>query len=169
MSSIPGNKQELQQAITVSMQKLMLDYQRVPEGFSRTATIVGNVKGTQISICDTLAYLLGWAKLVLKWLDYCRQGKHIDFPDKGYKWDQLGLLAQDFHRQYMRHSFSQLLGEWQSATTDILTRVEQLDNQELYGQCWYKQWTMGRMIQLNTSSPMKSTRTKVRRFLREQL
>ncbi|TOC26278.1 hypothetical protein CGJ87_24220, partial [Vibrio parahaemolyticus] len=31
----------------------------------------------------------------------------------------------------------------------------------------YEQWTLGRMIQFNTSSPMKNVRTKVRRFNRE--
>ncbi|MCF9684883.1 ClbS/DfsB family four-helix bundle protein, partial [Vibrio parahaemolyticus] len=38
---------------------------------------------------------------------------------------------------------------------------------ELYGVAWYEQWTLGRMIQFNTSSPMKNMRTKVRRFNRE--
>lgn len=39
-------------------------------------------------------------------------------------------------------------------------------NETLYGIAWYKQWTLGRMIQFNTSSPMKNMRTKVRRFKR---
>ncbi|MBU2238452.1 MAG: ClbS/DfsB family four-helix bundle protein, partial [Gammaproteobacteria bacterium] len=29
---------------------------------------------------------------------------------------------------------------------------------------WYEKWTLGRMIQFNTSSPMKNMCTKVRRF-----
>ncbi|ARR51641.1 ClbS/DfsB family four-helix bundle protein [Photobacterium damselae] len=41
-----------------------------------------------------------------------------------------------------------------------------LSNHQLYQEPWYEKWTLGRMIQFNTSSPMKNVRTKVRRFKR---
>jgi hypothetical protein len=42
--------------------------------------------------------------------------------------------------------------------------VESLDNQKLYGETWYEKYTLGKMIQFNTSSPMNNMRTKVRKF-----
>ncbi|HCE1656942.1 TPA: ClbS/DfsB family four-helix bundle protein, partial [Vibrio parahaemolyticus] len=50
---------------------------------------------------------------------------------------------------------------------EILLLISSLSDHELYGVAWYEQWTLGRMIQFNTSSPMKNMRTKVRRFNRE--
>ncbi|WP_281947969.1 ClbS/DfsB family four-helix bundle protein, partial [Vibrio parahaemolyticus] len=49
---------------------------------------------------------------------------------------------------------------------EILLLISSLSDHELYGVAWYKQWTLGRMIQFNTSSPMKNMRTKFRRFNR---
>jgi hypothetical protein len=42
--------------------------------------------------------------------------------------------------------------------------VESLDNQKLYGETWFEKYTLGKMIQLNTSSPMMNMRGKVRKF-----
>lgn len=164
MSSIPQNKKELVQAITQAYQKLVNDYQSIPTELSRELGIEGNVKGTTISVCDTLAYLVGWGRLVLKWHQCKSQGEHVDFPETGYKWNQLGQLAQHFQQEYHYWEFSRLLSEFESTTQDILALIDSLDDQTLYGAPWYDKWTLGRMIQFNTSSPMKNVRTKIRRF-----
>lgn len=167
MSSIPQNKNELIQAISVSYEKLTLDYERVPNALTRSLGIEGNVKGTTISVCDTLAYLIGWGKLVLKWYDFSVKGQDIDFPETGYQWNQLGALAQAFQLEYKDRTFETLLKEYQRVVQDILTLLHKLDDHTLYGEVWYKQWTLGRMIQFNTSSPMKNVRTKIRRFINQ--
>jgi hypothetical protein len=51
-----------------------------------------------MSICNLLAYLIGWNELVLKWLFMDASAKTIDFPETGYKWNQLGQLAQKFYQ-----------------------------------------------------------------------
>ena len=103
-------------------------------------------------------------KLVLKWHSLKSQGLNVDFPETGYKWNQLGLLAQSFQKEYQGWDFSSLQREFATTTQDILLLVGRLDVQALYGVPWYDKWTFGRMIQFNTSSPMKNVRTKVRRF-----
>lgn len=168
MSSIPQNKQQLLNAIQVHYQKLVLDYQRIPNETVRSKEIEGNVKGTLISPCDTLAYLIGWGQLVLKWVKGTREGKKVDFPETGYGWNQLGLLAQSFQNHYRHTEFSELLLTFERTTSEIIQLVESLDNHTLYGENWYEKWTLGRMIQFNTSSPMKNVRGKVRRFIRQQ-
>ncbi|WP_217543540.1 ClbS/DfsB family four-helix bundle protein [Vibrio metschnikovii] len=164
MSSVPQSKDELLAAINSIFPKLVDDYRIVPESLSRKCEIEGNVKGTQISICDTVAYLVGWGKLVLKWHSLKSQGLPVDFPDTGYKWNQLGLLAVSFHDQYSDWKYEDLLKELDLTINELIYLVSSLENEELYETAWYEKWTLGRMIQFNTSSPMKNMRTKVRRF-----
>lgn len=164
MSSVPQSKDELLAAINSIFPKLVDDYRIVPESLSRKCEIEGNVKGTQISICDTVAYLVGWGKLVLKWHSLKSQGLPVDFPDTGYKWNQLGLLAVSFYDQYSDWKYEDLLKELDLTINELIYLVSSLDNEKLYETTWYEKWTLGRMIQFNTSSPMKNMRTKVRRF-----
>ncbi|HGF4962234.1 TPA: ClbS/DfsB family four-helix bundle protein, partial [Vibrio parahaemolyticus] len=63
--------------------------------------------------------------------------------------------------------YSDLLVELEFTINEILLLISSLSDHELYSVAWYEQWTLGRMIQFNTSSPMKNMRTKVRRFNRE--
>lgn len=166
MSSIPQNKDQLVAAISTSFEKLMADYRSVPPELARTLGIEGSVKNTTISVCDTLAYLIGWGRLVLKWYALKTAGRPVDFPETGYKWNELGRLAQAFHHQYCDWAFADLLEEFEKTTAEILNLVASLDDEALYGGAWYDKWTLGRMIQFNTSSPMKNMRSKVRRFLK---
>ena len=164
MSSVPQSKDELLSAINSIFPKLMDDYRIVPESLSRKCELEGNIKGTQISVCDTVAYLVGWGKLVLKWHSLKSQGLPVDFPDTGYKWNQLGLLAASFHAEYSDWKYEDLLTELDSTANELISLISSLSNEELYETTWYEKWTLGRMIQFNTSSPMKNMRTKVRRF-----
>lgn len=163
-SSVPKNKEELELAICSIFQKLMVDYRSIPESLSRECAIEGNVKGTSISVCDTVAYLIGWGRLVLKWYDLKSKNCPVDFPETGYKWNELGLLAESFHKKYHDWRYEDLLRELEATTDEILLLISSLSSEELYGTQWYEKWTLGRMIQFNTSSPMKNMRTKVRRF-----
>lgn len=167
MSSTPKNKSELIHAIQDAQAKLMADYNNIPEQHARTMGVEGNVKGTQISVCDTLAYLLGWEQLVLKWHALKSNNQNVDFPETGYQWNELGRLAQRFYQDYADWSFERLKEEWASTNDQILDLIQGLSNQALYGKPWYKNHTLGRMIQFNTSSPMKNVRTKVRRFIKQ--
>ncbi|MCC5884772.1 MAG: ClbS/DfsB family four-helix bundle protein [Halomonas sp.] len=164
MSSVPASKDELLAAINSTFSKLIEEYRIVPESLSRKCEVEGNVKGTQISVCDTVAYLVGWGRLVLKWYGLRSHGLPVDFPDTGYKWNQLGLLAVSFHEQYRDWRYEDLLQELDSTISEIIALVSSLSNEELYEAAWYEKWTLGRMIQFNTSSPMENMRTKVRRF-----
>lgn len=164
MSSVPTSKADLEDAIDSIFHKLMLDYRSIPENLSREVAIEGNIKGTQVSVCDTLAYLIGWGKLVLKWHRLKSQGLPVDFPETGFKWNQLGLLADRFHQDYRGWLFNDLLDEFEATVKCLRLLISSLSNQQLYQEPWYRDWILGRMIQFNTSSPMKNVRTKVRRF-----
>ncbi|WP_419768668.1 ClbS/DfsB family four-helix bundle protein [Arcobacter sp.] len=161
---IPQNKDELLNAIKDSFSKLHKDYENIPNDLTRIDKVEGNVKNTQISVCDTLSYLIGWSQLVLKWYDKKSKNEQIDFPETNYKWNELGKLAQKFYADYVNWSFQDLLNEHKKVNNDILNLIDSLSNDELYQVNWYKQYTLGRMIQFNTSSPNQNVRKKIRNF-----
>ncbi len=65
MSSVPRNKDELELAINSIFPKLMADYRSIPESKARKPRVDGSVKGTVISVSDTVAYLIGWGNSFL--------------------------------------------------------------------------------------------------------
>jgi hypothetical protein len=164
MSSVPTNKEELYQAIKLNSEKILEDYLSIPKEYAHKNDIEGNVKGAIINVADTLAYLIGWGQLVLKWHQLKSEGSDVDFPETGYKWNELGQLAQCFQSQFKSWSYSHLILEFKVTIAKILSLIESLDNHSLYDIAWYEKYTLGKMIQLNTSSPMKNMRIKVRRF-----
>jgi hypothetical protein len=164
LSSVPKNKEELQKSIIVAFEKILVDYSTIPSQISREIGIAGNVKGTEISVSDTVSYLIGWGQLVLKWYDLKSKNQHVDFPEVGYKWNELGKLAQYFHSKYHDWSYDKLINEFTLTINSILVLVDSLDNKKLYGETWFEKYTLGKMIQFNTSSPMVNMRGKVRKF-----
>lgn len=62
-----------------------------------------------MSINNLLAYLIGWGELVLKWNKYKTENKPVDFPETGYKWNELGKLAQKFYEDYYDDDFNTLI------------------------------------------------------------
>lgn len=166
MSSVPKNKEELQRSIKVAFEKILADYSTIPYQMSRELGVTGSVEGTEISVSDTLSYLIGWGKLVLKWYGLKSKNQPVDFPDTGYKWNELGQLAQHFYSQYHHWPYDKLIDEFIVTTDRILVLIDSLDNQKLYGEVWFDKYTLGKIIQFNTSSPMMNMRSKVRKFKR---
>ena len=166
--AIPKNKTELLAEIDVAYRKLQTELHRVPEELTRVKSMNGHAKGTTMSVCDLVAYLIGWGDLVLKWHAVRSHGKEPDFPKAGYKWNELGTLAQRFYADYRDRDYRSLLDTYDSTVKNIIRLIERSDNRLLYDSLWYKKYTMGRMIQLNTSSPYKNAYTRIRKWKKEQ-
>ena len=165
---IPQNKRELLVAIKDSYAKLRKELHQIPSNLCEKQELEGHQKDTQMSVSNLVAYLIGWGVLVLKWKDKIEKGEEVVFPDDDYNWNQLGYLAQKFYKDYEQEDFKQLLEKLEAVVAELLAIVEQTDNDILYGTTWYKNYTMGRMIQLNTSSPYKNARTRLRKWQRER-
>ncbi|WP_426128640.1 ClbS/DfsB family four-helix bundle protein [Pararhizobium sp. PWRC1-1] len=151
--AVPQNKDELLQAIEVSFGKLMKELADIPLARVSDPVMEGQAEGTSMSVANLVANLVGWKQLVLKWLDRHVAGKAIDFPETGFKWNELGRLAGKFYRDYKDVPFQQLIERLESSKNRIVVLIAASDDQDLYGKPWYDKWTMGRMIQFNTSSP----------------
>jgi hypothetical protein len=163
--AIPNSKQELLEAMTTTYAKLAQELARVPPALARDPVLEGQVKGTRMSVCDLLAYLVGWNELVLHWHAQLRDGKRIEdiaFPAEGFTWNALGKMAQRFYADYAELSMDDLRQRLEQAKDQLLALVDAHDDAQLYGQPWYTHYTMGRMIQFNTASPYANACTRLR-------
>ncbi|AMS43969.1 ClbS/DfsB family four-helix bundle protein [Aminobacter sp. NyZ550] len=165
---VPQNKGELLKAIEHNFGNLIGDLNAVPEDLVDQRSLDGHVTGSLMSVSNLLAYLVGWNELVLKWLAKDAAGQPIDFPDSGYKWNELGKLAQKFYRDYDDIPYQQLLDRLDSAKRQIVALIETRSDEQLYGGVWYEKWSMGRMIQFNTSSPYDNARRRLRKWNKAQ-
>ncbi|MFB2533531.1 ClbS/DfsB family four-helix bundle protein [Paracoccus sp. p3-h83] len=165
--AVPQNKDELLKAINVNFDKLLRELADIPDAKVRSRSLEGHAKGTMMSVADLVAYLVGWNELVLKWLDRAAAGEPVDFPETGFKWNELGLLAQKFYRDYEAVPYPQLVERLEAAKDRIVSLIDARSNDELYGRPWYEKWTMGRMIQFNTSSPYDNARGRLRKWKKE--
>ena len=161
------NKSELQNAIKTNYEKLNKEFQTMPLKNTNKTELEGHAKGTMMSINNLLSYLIGWGELVLKWVDKKDHNETVDFPETGYKWNELGKLAQKFYRDYEKDDFVVLQGKLERTVNDILKLIEARSSAELYEVSWYEKWTLGRMIQFNTSSPYTNARGRIRKWKKE--
>ena len=164
--AIPKDKDELLKAILDNYKKLITELSSIPIELTTSKELEGHSKNTLMSIKDLVAYLVGWGQLVLKWNDNKNKGLEVDFPETGFKWNELGQLAQKFYSDFEDESFKTLLVKLDKTTNDILKLIESKTNRELYETSWYDKWPFGRMIQLNTSSPFKNAKDRIRKWKR---
>ena len=166
--AVPACKAELLAAIAETFDKLMADLARIPLERANSPTLQGHVAATVMSPADLVAYLIGWNELVLKWLERDDQGLAVDFPETGFKWNQLGLLAEKFYGDYPSLDWPARLERLIAAKTRLVETISARSNEELYGAPWYEKWTKGRMIQFNTASPYANARGRIRKWLKAE-
>lgn len=164
--AIPASKDALLSAISINFDKLMDDLLRIPESRVYEYSMEGHQAGTRICPANLVSYLLGWNELVLKWLRQDDKGEPIDFPETGFQWNQLGLLAQKFYADYQSLRWDELMKRLMEVKAELIKTISNRSNEELYGVSWVGKWTKGRMIQLNTSSPYSNARGRIRKWLR---
>jgi len=164
--AVPQNKIELLSAIDKNFNELLKELKAVPWAIVDECSMKGHAKDTQMSVANLAAYLIGWNELVLKWLGKSGTEEPIDFPETGFNWNELDRLAQKFYRDYETVSYPQLLDRLETVKCRIVSEIKARKDDELYGRPWYRKWTMGRMIQFNTSSPYANARRRVRKWMK---
>ena len=142
--AVPTSKNELLAAISITFERLCTDLARVPHDRAHEASLEGHASGTVMSPADLIAYLIGWNELVLKWLEQDDRGLTVDFPETGFKWTQLGPLAQKFYADYRHLDWPALLDRLTVAKIRLVDTISARPEDELYGRPWYGKWTKGR-------------------------
>ncbi|MGJ1433589.1 ClbS/DfsB family four-helix bundle protein [Sphingobacterium spiritivorum] len=162
--AIPTNKEQLLKAIKSNYDKLQKELTNIPIAHTAIPELEGHAKGTYMSIHNLVSYLIGWGELVLKWNRKKDLQETVDFPETGYKWNQLGLLAQKFYKDYETIPYPELLKRLDTIAGDIIQLIKRKTNHELYEEPWYEKWTLGRMIQFNTASPYTNATVRIRKW-----
>ncbi len=166
---IPSNKKELEDAIQVSFNLLLKELNEIPTALYFEESMPGHAKDTMMSLHNLLSYLVGWGDQVLVWIEQDQKGNEIHFPHPDFKWTELGLLAQQFYKDYQEIPFPKLLNNLNLIVKKILQVIDNYSNEILYNRPFYKHYPLGRMIQLNTSSPYKNARKRIRKWKKENL
>jgi hypothetical protein len=166
---IPNSKTELIKAITKNYGALKVQLNKIDRSKADQKILLGHVQNTLITPKDLVAYLIGWGELVIKWNTKTSLNELVDWPETGYKWNQLGLLAQKFYQDYENLSYEERLSKLDKTVTTILELIDTKSDYELYDIPWYKKYTLGRMIQLNTSSPYQNAIKKLKSYQKQQL
>ena len=166
--AVPTTREELQKAIEMNYNKLKKELDTIPEELWEAKELEGHSKGTLMSIHNLVAYLAGWGQLVLKWNCKKDRGEAVDFPETGYKWNELGKLAQKFYEDYKDDDVKALTETLDATVKEILKLIESKSNTALYAVSWYDKWTQGRMIQFNTASPYANARARIRKWKKEK-
>lgn len=155
--SIATNQAELTKLMQQKFTLLMTKLRRVPAALAYQPNMPGHAKGTTMSVAQLVAYLIGWGEQVLTWHRQESRGEKIDFPARGFKWNQLGLLAQKYYGDYAHIAdYAELLNVLADNHRQLLSLVNGLDDEALYGAAWCGKYTRGRMIQFNTAAPYQN-------------
>ena len=79
--------------------------------------------------------------MILKWNKNFKNPEKLELPEKGFKWNELGKLAQKFYKDYEKYGFEELKALFQKNNSEILKMLKKHTNEELYEQTWYTKWT----------------------------
>lgn len=161
---VPQTKAELLSAIDKNFIKLMGYLNAIAPELASVHSLEGHAKDTQMSVCNLVSYLLGWNALVVKWITHDAKGLSVDFPETGYKWNQLGLLANKFYLDYKELDYPTLINNLQCVKNEIVKLIDERTDEDLYEKPWYGKWTMGRMISFNTASPYANANGRLRKW-----
>lgn len=160
---LPINKRELLNSLQAAYSKLVEEAAGIPSGLERDPGVEGG-----ISPCDLIAYQIGWGRLLLSWDDIETQGEIAEMPAPGFKWNQLGLLADSFYEEQHDQTLEQLLGKFGALVGQIRLHIESNSEETLFGvgkRHWAGQkWPLAKWIQVNTVAPYESARTKLRKW-----
>ena len=69
----------------------------------------------------------------MKWLDQDAKGKDIEFPEVGYKWNELGALARKFYEDYSAYSFEENRNRFAAVKDQLVSEISKRTDEELYG------------------------------------
>ena len=166
--AIPGSKVELLAAIETTFDQLDAERERVPRELLYEPALQGHAKGTMMSPAELVSYLIGWNEQVLTWHERRAAGLPDELPASGIHWNELGLLAQRYYDAYRDEPWEERRAHLANAKDRLLVLIEGYTDADLYGGNWYGRWTMGRMISLNSSSPYKNARGRLRSWFRSQ-
>lgn len=155
---IPTNRNTLIADITHEFGELRPVLGSIAPKDTSQPVLEGQIKNTRMSPHDLVAYLVGWGEEVLRWNRHWEEtGKPCAIPNAKF-----GEIARGFYAAYAGVPWAGLLQKLDSIYGEILAFLDRRTEAELYETVWYttltsqQAYTFGRLIQLNTASPLRS-------------
>ncbi|VYU41283.1 ClbS/DfsB family four-helix bundle protein [Metakosakonia massiliensis] len=165
--AIPESKDALLAAMRKNADVLSKKLAQLPAEKAFEPLIEGHCAGSTISAAQLVSYLIGWGNQVLCWHAQEAAGETIAFPAEGYKWNELGKLAQKYYADYACiNCWAEFIASLEENQRQLIALVERYSDDELYHKPWYGKWTRGRMIQFNSASPYKNASGRLTKLLK---
>ena len=165
--AVPESKTVLLEAMEKSALALRKKLARIPHEMAFQPCLDGHVAGSRMSVANLVSYLIGWGEQVLYWHHQEAAGEEVNFPAKGFKWNELGKLAQKYYADYQHiTSWPMLLVMLEENQQQLVALVNGFSDDELYHQPWNGKWTRGRMIQFNSVSPYRNASARLNVLLK---
>lgn len=160
---LPTSKAEFLARFEQAAERLLTELAAVPDACWH-APVLDNGR----SPADLLAYQIGWGRLLLAWEAEETAGRQPAMPAPGFKWNQLGALAQHFYQAAAGVSRPALMAEFAALRRSLGEWLQGMDESTLLvpGQRRWAgdKWPLAKWVQVNTAAPYNAARTKLRRW-----
>ncbi|MCB5953840.1 ClbS/DfsB family four-helix bundle protein [Enterococcus sp. CWB-B31] len=159
------NKKELISAIKSKYELYIREFADIPETKKNL-----RIDEADRTPSENLSYQLGWINLLLDWERREKQGKTVQTPAEGYKWNELGGLYQSFYEKYGQMTLLEQQEALLNGVEELCRWIDSLSDIELFepeqrGWATTKaKWPLYKWIHINTVAPFTSFRTKIRKW-----
>mgnify|MGYP005793179923 CR=1 FL=1 len=161
-----SNKSELIETIKSNANLLIKEYSDIEEmSMNKIDEEIG------YSPFQIVAFCIGWMNLVLIWEDEEQKGIQETTLATEWKWNDLGWLYQSFYDKYNNYSLNELINTFNQKVKSIIDLVNNLSVEELFEEGkrnWAKtngkEFSVCRLIHLNTIANFKNFRGKIRKW-----
>ena len=163
-----SNKLELVEAIKNNADLFIKEYSDIEE--SSINIVVDEIGYTPFQM---LSFCIGWMDLVLAWENEEQKGIQETPLATEWKWNNLDWLYQSFYDKYNNYSLKELIDTFNQKVDSIIQLVNNLSDAELletgrrnWAKTNGKEFSVCRLIHLNTIANFKNFRGKIRKWKR---
>ncbi len=144
-----------------------------------------DIKESSINIVDEevgytpfqmLSFCIGWMDLVLAWENEEQKGIQKTPLATEWKWNDLEWLYKSFYDRYNSYSLSELVDNFNKKVNDVIKLIDNLSDDELFKEGkrnWAKtngkEFSVCRLVHLNTVSNFKNFRSKIRKWKKNNI
>ena len=161
-----SNKLELEEAIKSNANLFIKEYLDIKESsINMVDEEIGYTPFQMLSFCN------GWMDLVLAWESEEQKGIQKTPLATEWKWNNLDWLYQRFYDKYNGYSLKELINIFNQNVDNIIKLVNNLSDVELlesgkrnWAKTNGKEFSVCRLIHLNTIANFKNFRGKIRKW-----
>ena len=135
-----------------------------------SASVASSEDDDDTSIKDIIAHRAHWIGLFFGWYEDGRAGRDVDFPAKGYKWNELKAYNAMLRDKYKKLSWVAAQRMLRERHQMLVEFIESRKNAELYGgpmKGANNAWTTGRWAEASGASHYRSAAKYVRQRIKQ--